>query len=116
MNYYQACQRKDGGWHFTVKNDDSIWPVGYCAAHPPHPTQEEAESCYAGFLLDQRLRLPDPRPVKAGDHMRACKECGELTPLCADIDGTRLPLCDIHRTRPYVEKHWDPPTQICSSW
>lgn len=31
MNYYGARQREsDQRWDFTCKNDDRIWPVGYC--------------------------------------------------------------------------------------
>lgn len=36
MNYYGARQReKDGRWDYTCKNDDRIWPVGYCHEYRP---------------------------------------------------------------------------------
>lgn len=67
------------GWHYTCRNDDQIWPVGYdspyrtcpdcegreihcetCGskhyveveAHSPHATREEAYWCATEFTLD----------------------------------------------------------------
>jgi hypothetical protein len=34
MNYYGPRQRQsDGRWDYTCKNDNRIWPIGYCRAH-----------------------------------------------------------------------------------
>jgi hypothetical protein len=117
MNYYQARERRDhSGWHFTVRNNDHIYPVGYCACHAAHSTKKEAEECYAKFLLDTRLRLQEERPIKSGDTVLGCKECGNLTALGAAIDMQFIPLCVQHRTREFVEKHWRAPTEVWGSW
>jgi hypothetical protein len=117
MNYYQARELTNKtGWHFTVHNDGKTWPVGYCVGHAPHGTKEEAEACYAKFLIDTRLRLQDERPMCKHDTVCSCKECGALTVLGAFIDDDLIPLCKEHRTREFVEKHWIPPTQRFGSW
>lgn len=34
MNHYAPRRREDTGkWDYTVRNDDFIWPVGYCAGY-----------------------------------------------------------------------------------
>lgn len=36
MNYYKPRQREsDKRWDYTCRNDDRIWPVGYCDAYKP---------------------------------------------------------------------------------
>lgn len=87
MNYYGPRQRETNGrWDYTNRNDDRIYPVGYCAGwreHSPdvlgeavaarlnadiepfrdkyhkdgHPTADDACACYRDYLLDQHLRL-----------------------------------------------------------
>lgn len=113
MNYYEARQLKDtGGWHYTCKNDDRVWPVGYCREHEPHATKEEAEDCYRGYLLDNRLRLDG----KDANAQHKCRECGEWTSGLAECDLTIVVLCDEHRTREIFEKYFPEVGQIISSW
>ena len=40
------------GWHYTCRNDEMIWPVGYCVEHDPHPTADEAYACITNYVLD----------------------------------------------------------------
>jgi hypothetical protein len=82
MNYAEARKREDGsGWHFTVRNDDRIWPHECCRtpgppateeeqqrfgfkpgeltlgeAHAPHATREEAEECFHQWRMRQPIQ------------------------------------------------------------
>lgn len=38
MNYYGARQLASGGWHYTCRNDDRIWGVGYDGRYQTCPT------------------------------------------------------------------------------
>jgi len=112
MNYYQARKRlSDNRWAFTCRKDERIWAVGYCANGHDHATKEEAEACYATYLIETKLTLDG----KLSDQMLKCKECGVYTDRYAEIDGTMLVLCDQHRNLETVKKHWSPPTEITSS-
>lgn len=114
MNYYQARERKDGGgWHFTCRNGSSIWAVGYCATHEPHPTRKEAEECYKSYLLDHRLDLD---ATMGGGVHKPCEVCKELTNKMALIDETAHALCDQHRTKEQVSALIQAPGFIMSSW
>ena len=112
MNHYQARESKGGGWHFTCMNDGRIWPTGYCRDHTTHATQQEAEECYAKYLLDRELRFG-----ATSDTQCKCKECGNWTSGYVDIGMTwRITLCKDHQTIEVVKKHWKAPTEIMSSW
>lgn len=100
MNYYAARPRADGsGFHYTVRNDDRIWAVGYCAEHSPHATVEEAQECFRRYLLD------DPREESYAD-WAGCVVCDAPT---KEGLRTRYPLgygfafCDEHRTVEQLE-------------
>jgi hypothetical protein len=103
MNYYEARQLKDkSGWHFTCMNDGRIWPVGYCRDHEAHDTREEAEQCFARYLLDGQ------REETYGDWTGCVAPVDEAgtscdTPTKAGLTtrqplGHGYPLCDEHRT------------------
>lgn len=112
MNYYEARETKNHkGWHFTCMNDGVIWPVGYCKFHGPHPTREEAEECYAKYLLDTKLSFR-----KLENQMLRCRKCDEFTDGIAECDCTIIPLCEKHSNRETFEELWTSPTQIMSSW
>lgn len=100
MNYYDARQRQDKRWDYTVMNDNRIRPVGYCPDCGSHDTAEEARECFARYLLDgsREEKYADwtgcqyvvnggkcDRPTKAGLTTRP--------PL-----GHGYALCDEHRT------------------
>lgn len=95
MNYYAARPRADGsGFHYTVRNDDRIWAVGYCAEHPPHATAEGAQECFRRYLLDGM-------DVEEYADWTACVVCD--TPTKKGLTarpplGHGCPLCDEHRT------------------
>jgi len=79
VNYYKARELADrdghsGGFHFTCRNDDRVWPVGACRDHPPHPTAEDAERCF----YDHELAQPVVRALLA-DQMLRCGVCNEFT-------------------------------------
>lgn len=97
MNYDQPRQTKTGGWHYTSMNDGHIWPVGYCADHEPHQTEDDARRCYRDYELNERLRLDGT----LGD-WNPCEYtgCETLTNRDARIGGWHgWRLCDVHRTK-----------------
>lgn len=146
MNYYGARQRKsDSRWDFSCKNDNRIWPVGYCSKWRPfsdqeikewhispekleeharfkdkhhdtgHSTEEEACECYRQYLLDCRTHYYDD--IKDAPTLERCKVCGDYTSGSAEVDhGERMPLCKIHRTREQLERLYPRISWITSSW
>lgn len=109
MNYDQPSQLQSGGWHYTSRNDDRIYPVGYCADHrdTPHATEDEARACYARYLIEQRTSLD----VTLGDWnpCEAPSGCEVLTNRCAMVGGwTVYRLCDEHRTAEVVAEMQGP--------
>lgn len=118
MNYYEPreIQRDGTGWHYTCRNDNRIWAVGYCRDHEGHTTPEEAIACYRLYQLDHRLKLDGTWK----EHYEHCKApgCETLTNGFAEVDhGTSWALCGEHRTREMVEQLYpEGPGQIISSW
>jgi hypothetical protein len=143
VNYYEPLQRKtDQRWDFT-KN---VYPTGYCAgwrewkpleiyddAHNAHwkqewetkilphkdryhsdghATAEEAAECYKQYLLDRRLSLNR----KSSNSMHKCKICGEFTQLFAELDLQLWHLCEAHNNRESIEKLFEAPGKIISSY
>lgn len=113
MNYYAARPVIDGsGFHYTVRNDDHIWPVGYCEDHPPHATEEEAQECFRSYLLDGQCDVDY-------EDWTGCKICDAPTkkglttrpPL-----GWEYPLCDEHRTPEQLEMLVPPIGRITASY
>jgi hypothetical protein len=101
VNYYQPREHKDGGWHYTCRNDDRIWPVGYCSDHPAHPTRDEAYECYRQYLLDTARY--DQRIV---DQQLRCEVCGTFTDRLVDVGPGSVNsymLCDEHHNREALE-------------
>jgi hypothetical protein len=107
MNYLQARRLASGPlkgkWHFTVRNDDQIWPIGYCRHEcPGHDTSVEAEKHYYDyqidtavfrrFTLDERLKEECEFP-----------ECNNFTQMVAQLgggfEGRHITLCNRHQNR-----------------
>jgi len=85
----------DGGWQYVSAGPRGVHPQGACQDHPPHPTEEEARSCYAAW---QRDRL-----VRSGmTHWQTCTAPGCVQPACrvwVVQDGwgyTVAVLCESH--------------------
>ena len=99
MNYDQPRQHKDGGWHYTQMNDGRVWPIGYCAQHALHATEDEARRCYRDYELGEMLDLD--RTLGAYNPCEAPQGCETLTNRAADIRpmGPLWRLCDEHRTK-----------------
>src|SRR4051812_48360403 len=62
MNYLKARQMQSTGkWHYTCRNDNFVWPQGYCAQEGSachstgHNTAEEACECYKQYQLKNHL-------------------------------------------------------------
>lgn len=121
MNYYEAREIADsdgvptGLWHYTCRNDDRIWPVGYCSEGcPGHDSPEGAAEHYTEWLLDHILRLDG----QLSDQQLRCRVCDAWTDRFAEIDLLQTwPLCDEHRTREHVAKLLGGPVgSIVASW
>lgn len=57
MRHLTAAQKGEGGgWHYvSLHRSRGGYPLGYCAEHEPHPTEEEARECYAQWQRDHVL-------------------------------------------------------------
>jgi len=122
MNYYQARELQDengkgiGKFHYTVQNDNRIWPVGYCSRyldpsddpywteeakaehrnfkdkyHGPegHDSKLDACNCYREYELD-RLRFYDERTLtQKPSQLQLCQmpDCENYTASCASVPG-----------------------------
>jgi hypothetical protein len=109
MNYLQPRQlEKSKKWHFTSRNGDRVWAIGYCAEHEPHETREEAVACYGRYLLDH-MREWDAASAEK------CIECGEWTPHIVEVGCEIFHICKTHDVRSVVERRFVPPEMIWSS-
>lgn len=111
MNHYGPRQLQAGGWHYTCRNDDAVWPVGDCANHAAHSTREEACQCYRAYQLS-RATL-DMVFGNWGD----CAVCGAPAKTGADMrDGwTQHRLCATHLTMEDVARLTPVPDTSMSS-
>lgn len=96
-------------WDYTCKNDDRIYPIGYCGeahrnrptddAEAPaghHETEAEACACYKRYLMEQRTQLDRTQELMSQCEYPGCETC---TRSMALVDGIWFRvLCDEHRT------------------
>lgn len=136
MNYYEPKQRaKDRRWDYTRNGA----PTGYCreyreldsklfpiseaekeeyrgTAHKHHTNghanELEARECYKEYMLDHKLRLNGTM----ANEQRKCQVCGEWTQKFAELGISIFTLCDKHNNREEVDKLFEPPDMIWSSW
>jgi hypothetical protein len=115
VNYYGPRQlASDKTWHYTCRNGDHTWPVGYCVSHPGHATEAEACQCYKRFLLDTRLDLNVPLPA---DTQKRCARCQAWTSRAAMVDHSHhWDLCDTCRTKEVVAELMPTPSICISSY
>lgn len=104
MNYDEPRQRQDNHlWHYTRKNDNQIWPIGYCAdSCPGHSTPEEARDHYRSYMFDNHLSLDHTM----SNQQRHCEapDCNEWTQKFAMLGQWQMfILCDAHRNRATIE-------------
>lgn len=100
MNYDQPRQLKDGGWHYTSRNDDRIFPIGYCGTghrDQPHATEDEARRCYRDYELNERLYLDGTLGNWNPCEYPGCETLTNRDARIGEFGGWRL--CDEHRTR-----------------
>jgi hypothetical protein len=146
MNYYQARQRKvDNRWDYSCRNDDRIWPVGYCAKYRD---PEEMASDLVPILMWRKDEIERIRATKdkyhtdghataeeacecyrqylldhklrldgeSKDTWHKCLVCETLTNHFAEIEMQVYVLCDKYRTREEVEKLFGPVGESISSY
>lgn len=110
MNHYGPRQLQAGGWHYTCRNDDVVWPVGDCVNHAAHSTREEACQCYRTYQLS-RATLD-----VVFSHWTDCEVCGAPTKTGARLDGwTTYALCPTHLTHESVAALTEVPDTSMSS-
>ena len=131
MNYFGPRQREsDKRWDYTCRNDNWVYPVGYCHEYRSlknglmpvsdeqereherfkdkyhtngHVTADEACQCYKQYLLDRRFHTSQ----WAGTQHQ-CNVCGEWTQTYVQIGGYQtFDLCAKHANREEVEKLFD---------
>lgn len=127
MNYYQPREiAKDGKgtgrWHYTCRNDNQIWPVGYCAQGcEGHPTPDEARAHQTAYILDHEVRLDETD----SDSQRQCEApidggcCGAWTQGRARVGkgiGRQFVLCGAHRTKEIVAALYGSVGDVISSY
>lgn len=101
MRYLTAVQLPEGGWHYASASRRGGYPLGYCAEHAPHATEQEARECYARWQRDH-VRLD----VRLGN-WSGCEVsgCDKPTKQGAEIqgDGYHLAtLCEEHLTKEHA--------------
>lgn len=144
MNYYAPRQRRDGRWDYTRKNNNDIWPEGYCSKYTEWwiylekqgwPCNAEEKTCYekhkdkhhtdghataeeASQCYRQYLldhSLRLGEKCSEGERHR-CKICGRWTQLYATVVNHSIwDLCEEHNNREEVEELFEAPDWICSS-
>lgn len=98
MNHLTAAQKGEGGgWHYVSLNRRTGgYPLGYCAEHEPHPTEQEARECYGQWMRDHIVL--DGRLSGWSD----CRVCKGPTKKYARVDGDgyrMATLCEAHLTQ-----------------
>lgn len=99
MNHHTAAPKADGtGFHYVSLNKrHGGHPLGYCAEHAPHATEDEARACYRAWQRDH-VRI-DGATLRSWTDCHHVTGCEEPTRSAATIegDGYRVaPLCPEH--------------------
>lgn len=114
MNYDEARQMKDKSWNYSRRNDENIWPIGYCSSTysdtneiHKHKTKEEAQACYKKFILETQLVLDAGK--FGDDELKKCDEegCKEMTNTFTRIGSWIIEqYCIDHRNLKTVSKNF----------
>jgi hypothetical protein len=87
----------EGGWHYASASSRGGHPLGYCAEHPPHASEQEARDCYGQWQRDH-LRLDQGSWSWGGCDAKGCPNPANRA---ADIEGDGYQiamLCPDHMT------------------
>lgn len=103
MRHHTASARQDGtGWHYVSMGRQGGHPLGYCADHAPHSTEDEARECYGMW---QRDHITLTGTLSSWSD---CLECGAPTKQYASIEGdgyALAPLCAAHLDTRHAAVH-----------
>lgn len=126
MNYAMARQMqshagKEGGWHYTIQNDDQVWRHSCCRecdrADDGHDTAEEAYECVYRYAL----RLAEKWERCEYPEWRGCVVCDAPVKQGARWQGAvpgwpeDAPFCDEHLTTAHVVERVNRPGQVTYS-
>lgn len=91
MMHFRPAERADGtGWHYVVGGH----PIGYCAEHAPHATEDEARECYAHWQRDHVVRAGEWSWTSC--HVKDCKLPAKHGWGVQGDGYTMAVLCDAH--------------------
>lgn len=91
--HLDATPERPEGWHYAQVWSNGGGPIGYCAEHPPHATEEQARLCYSRWLLDNL------KPIQLKD-WTGCEADGCDMPTKDGMETgymRTVMLCDEHR-------------------
>lgn len=135
MNYKMPRQRKtDMRFDYTNRNDEIVYPIGYCKGFQPldlhptlsghyqgakrerlyefsgkyhvsgHSTYDEACQCYKEFILDNHFKINEVGPGKNGTHTCDISGCGAWTTKMAEVANNYFFVCTGHANRETISK------------
>lgn len=96
--HWTAKLRADGaGWHYVAGQI----PLGYCADHGPHATEDEARECYARWQRDH-VAIRKTSQWHNCEHGKHPDRCPNPANNVAEVRGQYMSdmsmLCDEHAT------------------
>lgn len=101
MRHLTAIQLPEGGWHYASASRRGGHPIGYCAEHEPHATEDEARACYRRWQRDH-VTLDGGRWSWGGCDVKECDNPARNGVTIAG-DGYALAiLCDDHHDREHA--------------
>lgn len=102
MRHLTAHQLPEGGWHYASTHRTGGYPLGYCAEHEPHATEDEARECYRRWQRDH-VKLDDGGKWSWGNcHVKGCDNPAR-NGVTIEGDGYALAfLCDEHHDREHA--------------
>ncbi len=103
--------QRPGGWHYASLGKRGGGPIGFCAEHDPHETEQEARECYAAYKRS-KVRL---NVAFVGWH--SCHICGAPAKTGAEAGSyEQAVLCAEHLTdeHAYTAMSLDKPAR--DSW
>jgi hypothetical protein len=105
MNYYGVRQLVKGGYHYTCRNDSTIWPAAGCRDHldQPHETEAAARRCAANWVVENAT-YDVTLDVEHNVPRCALPECKALVNVDGKPNGASygvgmkhfVPLCEDH--------------------
>jgi hypothetical protein len=106
MRHHTALKLADGsGWHYVSASSRGGYPLGDCANHPPHATEDEARECYNAYRRGT-IRLDAGKcswtNCEAVEDGSRCPNPTQAYARYGDDGYGQVALCPPHMTREHV--------------